>query len=486
MAVTHSRPDSPSPSASAAAQRQVDANRTGHPGASPATTTGVLTAGDVIKDRFELGEVLGAGGMGTVYKATDRLTGEPLAIKVLNAELAGEHQFAIALQREALQTMKLSHPNIIRTHFFDQHESCVYVIMEYLEGRLLSALIQDAPGGLPLQEAWPMIEAMGSALAYAHQQGIVHADFKPGNVFVTRDHKVKVLDFGLARLLKPDDKTRIPDIDQAHTPAYASLERLQGGEPDPRDDIYALACSIYKLLCGRHPFAEATALQAFESRSKPKRIRQLNGRQWLALKRGLALQWADRTPRVEDLLRELRPRPSRRAWLWAGAGAGVLTAAGVSIWMLTPESEPPQPVLPTAAPQPVAPLPSGVSADGGLRIWTAASEYRIGDPLQFQITVARPLYLLIFYINSSGEKGILYPTDSMPDRLLTPGTYRFPFPEADFTLDIAGPPGIDRVIAVASDRPIPGDLALIDESGKLTEPARASLPTVAALSYSVR
>jgi hypothetical protein len=225
--------------------------------------------------------------------------------------------------------------------------------------------------------------------------------------------------------------------------------------------------------------------------STPKRISQLNSKQWSALQRGLALQHADRTPSVEEFLRELRPATDQRIWPLGIAGIVALATVVWLVWVTLPEqaperSPPPETVVVPKPPPPEMPFSMGTSTDSSLRIWTAASEYRIGDNLQFQFAITKPLYLRIFYSNSSGEQGILYPTNSMPDRRLEPGTYQFPFPEADFTLDITGPQGIDRVIVVASERPVPSNLVVFDENGKLIEQIRASWPTVAELSYRVR
>ena len=172
-----------------------------------------------MRGRFELESLIGEGGMGVVYRAVDRLKKEMherdpyVAIKILNANLHRYPSALIALQRETRKAQLLAHENIINVHSFDRDGSIVYITMELLDGQSLRTLVaENAATGLPAAEAIPMIRSMAKALAYAHENDIVHSDFKPANVFLTREKQIKVLDFGLARAnptsLLPDGSRR--------------------------------------------------------------------------------------------------------------------------------------------------------------------------------------------------------------------------------------------------------------------------------------
>ena len=270
--------------------------------------------GDTLNGRFVLEECLGVGGMGTVYKAMDLRKLEAsdrtpyIAIKVLNVQFRGHPKSLIALQREAKKAQTLAHPNIVTVYDFDRDGSMVYLTMEYLSGRPLSKLLRT-PGfaGMPYAEALPIINGMARALAYAHERGLVHCDFKPANVFLTDTGQVKVIDFGIARAFeKPEEESDATIFDAGSlggmTPAYASPEMLDHCEPDPRDDIYALGCITYELLTGRHPFDRLSAIQARSAGAKPQRPRNLSNRQWRALRAALSLDRQTRIPSVVHFL----------------------------------------------------------------------------------------------------------------------------------------------------------------------------------------
>ena len=251
-----------------------------------------IVPGSVLKDRFELLEVIGRGGMGTVFKALDRRDIEAgqssfLAIKVLNNEYKTDPDVLKALHSEARKTQQLAHPNIVTVYDFDRDGDSVFMTMEFMEGVSLDKVIKTNPHGLKVHEAHIIIDQMGTALAYAHSQLVIHSDFKPANVFIDRNERVKVLDFGIARLA---DIARLSGFDAGIlgglTAAYASLEMLQGEPPDPRDDIYALACVVYELLTGKHPYNRESAKQAKNKNLRPERKNPLiknNGKHWKKL-----------------------------------------------------------------------------------------------------------------------------------------------------------------------------------------------------------
>jgi serine/threonine protein kinase len=188
--------------------------------------------------------------------------------------------------------------------------------------------------GMPYAEALPIISGMSKALAYAHERGFVHCDFKPANVFLTASGDVKVIDFGIARLIpKPEEEVEATVFDPGSlggmTPAYASPEMLEHGEPDPRDDIYALACITYELLSGHHPFDRLPANQARGKRMRPERPSGLGRRQWQALRAALSFERGTRTPTVARFIHGMSGERPAGAHL-VGAGAALLLAVLVA------------------------------------------------------------------------------------------------------------------------------------------------------------
>jgi serine/threonine protein kinase len=269
--------------------------------------------GTVLKDRFILTERLGEGGMGVVFKAKDRLKAEAqdhnpyVAIKVLTDSFKRYSGSYIALQREASKAQRLAHPNIATVYDFDRDGETVYMTMELLQGTPLNTYIKQLPeGGLSEEAAMKMIKDMGDGLAYAHKHNLVHSDFKPGNAFLQINGTVKILDFGIARAAATDEKGEKTIFDPsklgALTPAYATVEMFAGDPPDPRDDIYAMACVSYELLTGKHPFNKVSAAKAKGLGLKPKAIRGLSRRQNKAFGKALEFDRVRRTKSVEEFL----------------------------------------------------------------------------------------------------------------------------------------------------------------------------------------
>ena len=289
--------------------------------ASPPNKIGT---GAVLKERFELVNVLGEGGMGKVFRARDLLKVEAkdknpfIAVKTLTGDFREHPEAFMALQREASKAQRLAHPNIATVFDFDRDGTTIYLTMELMEGEELSSYIKRLPaGGLPVKDAMGLIKQLCDGLTYAHSKGLVHSDFKPGNAFITNEGAVKLLDFGIARASKTRrDATGVTTIFDpselgALTPAYASLEMFEGDDPDPRDDIYALACVSYELLTGKHPFNKLSAPKVLEKGLRPAPIAKLTKRQNRALMNALTITRDERTTSVEKFWDELRPRKNR-------------------------------------------------------------------------------------------------------------------------------------------------------------------------------
>jgi serine/threonine protein kinase len=299
----------------------------------------------MVLGHFRLLEELGNGGMGRVFKAEDAWAKEVddpnpyVAVKVLNEEFKAHPDAEVALQREAKRAHTLAHPNVITVYQFDRDGPYSYMTMEYLEGRPLDALLaSDFVTGISYERAWPIIQQICAALEYGHtkvyenKKGIVHADLKPGNVFVCNDGTVKVLDFGISRPISaggdPGHTTQFDPAKRLHafSEAYAALEMWSPGPPDPRDDIYALGCITYEVLTGRHPFRHSSAPAAFAARKCPARIESLNRLQWDALRKTLAFRRNERTASVAAFVRAFEPRSFMRRH---GAVLGVAGAAAI-------------------------------------------------------------------------------------------------------------------------------------------------------------
>jgi hypothetical protein len=344
-------------------------------------TEQVKGLGDTINGRFRLEECLGFGGMGTVYKALDLRKLEAsdrnpyVAIKVLNVQFRGHPKSLIALQREAKKAQTLAHPNIVTVFDFDRDGPMVYLTMEYLSGKPLSKVLRTPDfRGMSYAEAMPIIAGMANALSYAHERGFVHCDFKPANVFLTDKGQVKVIDFGIARVFRrTEEEAEATVFDPGSlgcvTPAYASPEMLEHREPDPRDDVYALACISYTLLTGQHPFGRVPATQARSAATRPQRPKGLPARQWRALRAGLAFDREERTPTVARFLEEMRGR-DKISWQTvagiAGIAAVVTLVVVVGSWLdrerpeekvAAPAEEPAVTPPPKAEPAPAPPKP---------------------------------------------------------------------------------------------------------------------------------
>ncbi|GAA1172092.1 Stk1 family PASTA domain-containing Ser/Thr kinase [Ornithinimicrobium humiphilum] len=216
----------------------------------------------VLGGRYEVGELVGRGGMADVHAGHDLRLGRQVAIKILRTDLARDSSFLARFRREAQAAAGLNHPSIVGV--FDSGEQLVhephgaplhvpYIVMEYVEGRTLRELLNEKRQLLP-DEAARITAAVLSALEYAHERGLVHRDIKPANVMVTDQGAVKVMDFGIARALADTAATMTQTQAVMGTARYLSPEQAQGLDVDGRSDLYSVGCLLYELLAGRTPF----------------------------------------------------------------------------------------------------------------------------------------------------------------------------------------------------------------------------------------
>ena len=211
---------------------------------------------------YEIVSPLGAGGMGEVYRARDTRLGRDVAVKVLPASFADDKTRLSRFRQEACAAGALNHPNILAIYDVGTDDSAPYVVSELLEGETLRQRMGGA--ALPQRKAIDYSQQIAHGLAAAHEKGIVHRDLKPENLFITRDGRVKILDFGLAKLAQPEDgqvQTDIPtrrvDTDPGTvmgTVGYMSPEQVRGQAVDHRSDIFAFGAILYEMLSGKRAF----------------------------------------------------------------------------------------------------------------------------------------------------------------------------------------------------------------------------------------
>src|SRR5579863_335423 len=287
--------------------------------AAPASTAAdtPLEPGYCIRRRYVLEHLIGSGGMGQVWKVKDLVSEQArdpnpfVALKLLNADFEADPHAFVALQRETRKAQELAHPNIITVYAFDTEgdgSGRAFMSMELLEGETLDCKIDSHPAGLPRSDASPLIVGMAKGLEYAHKKGIVHSDFKPGNVFITNPDVPKVLDFGIARAAKIAGIERTEDSFDAGvlgglTMAYASSDMIERHEPHPVDDVYALGLVAYELLTGSHPFRGLNAIEARAKGMQPARIRSLRRYEWQAIERALQFDRRKRWQSAGEFLR---------------------------------------------------------------------------------------------------------------------------------------------------------------------------------------
>ncbi len=347
----------------------------------------------LLAGRYQVGQLIGRGGMAEVHMGTDTRLGRRVAIKLLRSSLANDPTFRIRFRQEAQAAARMTHPTIVRV--FDAGEETVletgggeaqlpFIVMEYVDGKLLKDLIDQGPMSLP--EAAHILTGLLTALEYSHRAGVVHRDIKPGNVMVTRGGQIKVMDFGIARAISDSSATVAQTTAILGTAQYFSPEQAKGETVDARSDIYSSGVVLYEMLTGRPPFSgdspvavayqhvsepptppgditaglsddiDAVVLRALE---KDKNVRYQTAEEFRADVEAVAAgrRPAARLPRelpsddlfggavadADSAVRRLafdddsRQRTSNRppaAWVWAGIACVLVVVIGVAVWVI--------------------------------------------------------------------------------------------------------------------------------------------------------
>lgn len=268
---------------------------------------------EVLCGRYRLEGLLGAGGMGAVYRARDLLheqMGDPkpyVAVKLLSEAISPSPDASALLYNEFALTRHLHHPNVLRLHTFDvdtEHQRA-FIVMELLRGPTLDRLLCEWPFGFRWQQLCDIALPLLDALAHAHEQGVLHGDIKPGNVLLS-DDGVRLFDFGLGQA-ETDTLHGLARLNRscfnAWTPSYAAPELLDGAPLTRAADVFALGCLLYELASGKHPFNRRLSTHVRDQQPRPtlKRPKHLARKAWPTLRTALAFDPAQRTVSVKQL-----------------------------------------------------------------------------------------------------------------------------------------------------------------------------------------
>jgi serine/threonine protein kinase len=360
----------------------------------------VPQATSTLGDRYELGAVLGHGGMARVQRAKDRKLKRSVAVKILASPYDRDKAFVERFQREAHAAASLNHPNIVAVYDSGSENGTHYIVTELVDGETLGELMARE-GALPPERAAEIGREVARALAAAHERGVVHRDVKPGNVMITPDGRVKVVDFGIARAAGAESVTKSGIV--LGSAPYISPEQARGEPGNERSDIYALGCVLYHMLTGQAPFVADTPLATLylhvhEPVVPPSEIRPVPAELEAVVMRCMEKDPADRyssaaevegalatdssatmelppafneatapVQRVEPSRVSRRVRPPARRWWWiAGVAALVLIVGWIAFILSNPDGirraarqaardTPTQTESPTASPEVVEP-----------------------------------------------------------------------------------------------------------------------------------
>jgi eukaryotic-like serine/threonine-protein kinase len=308
----------------------------------------VSAVGETLGGRYRLVELLGQGGMATIYRAHDGQLGRDVAVKILRPEYGRDPEFLARFREEARNAASLSHPGIVSVFDYGQGESGPYIVMELVDGQDLASILRDN-GALAPRQAARIAAEVAKALHAAHTRGIVHRDVKPSNVLVARDGRVKVVDFGIARAIAEAQLT-MPGttLGSVH---YFSPEQARGEAATAASDIYSLGIVLFEMLSGQRPFSGdgAAAVAMARLSGPPPRVADRRASVPPALdaitQRAMALEPERRFPSGATMANALEAyladRPDAAiaaagAAGAAGAAAGAATAIGPEPWRWGP------------------------------------------------------------------------------------------------------------------------------------------------------
>ena len=217
--------------------------------------------GQTLGGRYQIQELLGQGGMSSVFKAFDPNLQRIVAVKLIHPHLSSDPRFTARFEDEARAVAKLRHPNIVQVYDFNHEGKLYYMVQEFVPGQTLQALLaqsNEVGERLPLAVAIQYAADVCRAIDYAHRQGMIHRDIKPANIIINEDGQAILMDFGIVKLLQGDSHTTTGTI--VGTLSYMSPDLTRGEPPDARSDIYSLGVTLFEMLSGRVPFQADSAI----------------------------------------------------------------------------------------------------------------------------------------------------------------------------------------------------------------------------------
>lgn len=455
----------------------------------------------ILGERYELGAMIGTGGMADVYLAQDVRLNRQVAIKILRSDLARDPSFVTRFNKEALSVAALNHPGIVSVYDSGKEDSpsgaMPYIVMEYVEGKTLREIVNKGER-FALNRAVELAEGILIALQYSHKNGIIHRDIKPGNIMITDNGDVKVMDFGIARALADTGATMTSTWNIIGTAQYLSPEQATGTQADARSDLYSVGCLLYELLAGRPPFTGDTPVAiAYQHVSGPlipiTEIQEsldpaLNAFFSIALAKDANERYQSANAMLKDLKKLIKgegittqiPKQLReekaRSKVAALSIALILLVGGVSYFIFNPNQSAVTRVLPNVVGLTEAQARQELA---GLTI----TIQRAPDPRIPKDRVASQLPLATIRV-SDGSAVTLTISDGPGDAIVPTGLLGKPLEEVRAALTAAGL-RVSRTIAIDSEQEPGIVLKIIPEPGSTVEAGTGVVLEIASGNISV-